>query len=304
VLSFIGKRALASGASLVGLVVIVFFLSRLTGDPTNLYLPLDASVEARNEFRELHGFNDPLIVQFFRYVGDLLRGDFGESLRQARPAMEVVLHAFTWTLSLAVITMTLVTVAAIVIGSLAAFRVGGVFDRVATFFSLIGASAPDFWVAIVAIVVFAVNLHWLPTSGTGSAAHWVLPVAVLFIRPFGLILQVVRGSMISVLSSAYVKTARAKGVRTRPIIFVHGLRNAMLPVITVIGDQAASILNGAVVVETIFGFPGIGKLMIDSILLRDFSVVLAAIMVSALAIFLLNLLIDIAYALLDPRIRY
>lgn len=303
-LSFIGKRALASGASLVGLVVIVFFLSRLTGDPTNLYLPLDASVEARNEFRELHGFNDPLIMQFLRYVGDLLRGDFGESLRQARPAMEVVLHAFTWTLTLAVITMTLVTVAAIVIGSLAAFRVGGVFDRIATFFSLIGASAPDFWIAIVAIVIFAVNLHWLPTSGTGSAAHWVLPVAVLFIRPFGLILQVVRGSMISVLSSAYVKTARAKGVRTRPIIFVHGLRNAMLPVITVIGDQAAAILNGAVVVETIFGFPGIGKLMIDSILLRDFSVVLAAIMVSALAIFLLNLLIDIAYALLDPRIRY
>jgi peptide/nickel transport system permease protein len=195
-------------------------------------------------------------------------------------------------------------VAAIVIGSLAAFRVGGVFDRIATFFSLIGASAPDFWLAIVAIVIFAVNLHWLPTSGTGTPWHWILPVGVLFIRPFGLILQVVRGSMINVLSSAYVKTARAKGVRTPTIIFVHGLRNAMLPVITVIGDQAAAILNGAVVVETVFGFPGIGKLMIDSILLRDFAVVLAVIMVSALAIFIMNLLIDLAYALLDPRIRY
>lgn len=302
--TFIGKRAIASAISLVGLVILVFFLSRLTGDPTDLYLPLDASVEARAQFREMHGFNDPLIVQFFRYVGDLLRLDFGQSIRQARPAMEVVLHAFGWTLWLAAITMTCVTVAAIVIGSLAAFRVGGVFDRVATFFSLIGASAPDFWVAIVAIVIFAVNLHWLPTSGTGTAAHWILPVAVLFIRPFGLILQVVRGSMIGVLSSAYVKTARAKGVRTRVIIFVHALRNAMLPVITVIGDQAAAILNGAVVVETVFGFPGIGKLMIDSVLLRDFSVVLAAIMVSALAIFLMNLLIDLAYALLDPRIRY
>jgi peptide/nickel transport system permease protein len=127
---------------------------------------------------------------------------------------------------------------------------------------------------------------------------------VLFIRPFGLILQVVRGSMISVLSSAYVKTARAKGVGSNSIIFIHGLRNAMLPVITVIGDQAAAILNGAVVVETVFGFPGIGKLMIDSILLRDFAVVLAVIMVSALAIFIMNLLIDLAYALLDPRIRY
>ncbi|MDF1632597.1 ABC transporter permease [Mycoplana sp. MJR14] len=302
--SFLGKRAIASGVSLLGLIVLVFFLSRLTGDPTNLYLPLDASTEAREQFREMHGFNDPLIVQFGRYVADLAQLNFGQSLRQARPAMEVVIEAFGWTLCLAAVTMTIVTVSAIVIGSLAAFRVGGIFDRMATFFSLVGASAPDFWLAIVAIVIFAVNLHWLPTSGTGSVAHWILPVSVLFIRPFGLILQVVRGSMINVLSSAYVKTARAKGVRSRSIIFVHGLRNAMLPVITVIGDQAASILNGAVVVETVFGFPGIGKLMIDSILLRDFTVVLAVIMVSALAIFIMNLLIDLAYAMLDPRIRY
>ncbi|MDH2328806.1 ABC transporter permease [Cereibacter sp. SYSU M97828] len=301
---FIGKRAIASAVSLVGLVILVFFLSRLTGDPTDLYLPIDASQEMRDQFRELNGFNDPLIVQFGRYVADLARLDFGQSIREARPAIDVVLQGFSWTLSLAAITMTLVTIAAIVIGSLAAFNVGGVFDRITTFFSLIGASAPDFWIAIVAIVIFAVNLHWLPTSGTGTPWHWVLPVAVLFIRPFGLILQVVRGSMITALSSAYVKTAKAKGVRSRPIIFVHGLRNGMLPVITVIGDQAAGILNGAVVVETIFGFPGIGKLMIDSILQRDFAVVLAAIMVSALAIFIMNLLIDLAYALLDPRIRY
>ncbi|MBY5347214.1 ABC transporter permease [Rhizobium leguminosarum] len=302
--SFIGKRAIASGVSLVVLIVIVFFLSRLTGDPTDLYLPIDATTEMRQQFREMNGFNDPLIIQFGRYVSDLAQGNFGQSLRQARPAIHVVLEAFVWTFWLAVITMALVTVAAIVIGSLAAFRVGGVFDRLATFFSLIGAAAPDFWLAIVAIVIFAVKLHVLPTSGTGTFWHWVLPVSVLFIRPFGLILQVVRGSMISVLSSAYVKTARAKGVRSNSIIFIHGLRNAMLPVITVIGDQAAAILNGAVVVETVFGFPGIGKLMIDSILLRDFAVVLAVIMVSALAIFIMNLLIDLAYALLDPRIRY
>jgi peptide/nickel transport system permease protein len=302
--AFLGKRAVASAISLVGLVILVFFLSRLTGDPTSLYLPLDASLESRAQFRELHGLNDPLIVQFFSYMGDLLRFDFGMSIRRNAPAIDVVLQAFVWTLWLAGITMTLVTVAAIVFGSLAAFHVGGIFDRVATFFSLIGASAPDFWIAIVAIVLFSVNLGWLPTSGTGTPWHWIMPVAVLFIRPFGLILQVVRGAMITALSSAYVKTARAKGVRNRPIIFVHALRNAMLPVITVIGDQAAAILNGAVVVETIFGFPGIGKLMIDSILQRDFTVVLAAIMVTAVAIFVMNLLIDILYAVLDPRIRY
>lgn len=302
-LSFIRKRAVASLISLIGLVVMVFFLSRLTGDPAALFLPVEASEEMKNQFRELHGLNDPLMVQFGRYVGDVVTGDLGESLRKARPALDVVLEAFVWTLWLAVITMTLVTVAAIVVGSLAAFRAGGFFDRFSSIVSLVGASVPDFWLAIVAIVIFAVNLAWLPTSGTGTIWHWVLPIAVLFVRPFGIIVQVVRGSMISALSSAYVKTARAKGVKSTPIIFVHALRNAMLPVITVIGDQAASLLNGAVIIETIFGFPGVGKLMIDSILQRDFNVVLAAILVTALAIFLMNLLIDLAYAVLDPRIR-
>jgi len=302
--TFLAKRAVASAISLIGLIILVFFMSRLTGDPTDLYLPIDASLESKERFREIHGLNDPLIFQFFRYMGDLVQLDFGMSIRRSEPALDAVVRAFAWTLQLAVITMSLVTTTAIVVGSLAAFRVGGVFDRIATFFSLIGSSAPDFWVAIVAIVLFSVNLGWLPTSGTGSVWHWILPIGVLFVRPFGLIVQIVRGSMITTLSSAYVKTARAKGVRNRPIIFVHALRNAMLPVVTVIGDQAAALLNGAVVVETIFGFPGVGKLMIDSILQRDFTVVLAAIFVTAVAIFLMNLLIDILYAVLDPRIRY
>lgn len=303
-LRFIRKRSIASLISLVGLMVMVFFLSRLTGDPASLFLPVEASEEMKQQFRQLHGLNDPVLVQFMRYVADVLTGNLGESLRKARPALDVVTEAFTWTLWLAVITMTLVTTSAIVVGSFAAFRSGGIFDRLTSVISLIGASVPDFWLAIVGVVLFSVHFAWLPTSGTGSVAHWIMPIAVLFVRPFGIIVQVVRGSMISALSSAYVKTARAKGVKSGPIIFIHALRNAMLPVITVMGDQAASLLNGAVVVETIFGFPGVGKLMIDSILQRDFNVVLAAILVTALAIFLMNLLIDLAYALLDPRIRH
>ena len=300
---FVRNRALASLLSLVLLLVAVFFLSRLTGDPAALYLPSEASEEMRAQFRAVHGLDKPLLAQFLDYVGDVLRLDFGDSIRRAQPALGIVIEAFLWTLQLAVITMVLVTAGAIVLGSLAAFRAGGVFDRVASITALVGAAAPDFWVAIVAIVVFSVGLGWLPTSGTGTVLHWVLPVAVLFIRPFGLIVQVVRGAMLGALSSAYVKTARAKGVKARRIIFIHALRNAMLPVITVIGDQAAALLNGAVVIETIFGFPGVGKLMIDSILQRDFNVVMAAIMVTAIAIFIMNLLIDLAYAVLDPRIR-
>lgn len=299
----IWMRVLSSVFSLLALIVIVFFLSRLTGDPAALFLPIDATQEMLDKFRELHGLNDPLIEQFGRYVWDVLHLDFGDSIRKARPAIEVVLEAFTWTLQLALITIVLVTVAAMVIGSIAAFRPGGLFDRFVSLVSLIGASAPDFWIAIVGIVVFSVSFGWVPTSGTGTVWHWILPVGVLFIRPFGLILQIVRGSMLSAFGSAYVKTARAKGVGNRSIIFVHTLRNAMLPVITVIGDQAAAMLNGAVVVETIFGFPGVGKLMIDSILQRDFNVILAAIMVTAIAIFVMNLLIDVAYAMLDPRLR-
>lgn len=301
---FIIKRALASLISLAFLVIAVFFLSRLTGDPTDLYLPLDASLESRNQFRVLHGLDQPLIVQFIEYLKNLAVLDFGESIRRAQPALDVVVAAFQWTLQLALITIAIVSVAAIVFGSLAAFNVGKVFDRFATFFSLIGSSVPEFWVAIVAIVIFSVQLGWLPTSGTGTALHWVLPVAILFIRPFGLIVQVVRSSMINALSSAYVKTAKAKGVKAKTIIFVHALRNALLPVITVIGDQAAGMLNGAVIVESIFGFPGVGKLMIDSILQRDFAVVIAAVVVTAFAIFIMNLIIDLLYALLDPRIRY
>ncbi|MEM7022723.1 MAG: ABC transporter permease [Pseudomonadota bacterium] len=301
---YLSRRTLHSAISLVGLIILVFFLARLTGDPTNLYLPIDASLEARAEFAEKHGFNDPVIEQFGRFLVSLAQLDMGDSLRKARPAVEVVLDAFPTTLKLAAFTMALAVSMAIVVGALAAYRPGGAFDRIGSVLSLAGASAPDFWVAITAILLFAVTLGWLPTSGTGTPWHWVMPLGVLLVRPFGLLVQVVRGAMITALSSAYVKTARATGVRERSVIFVHALRNATLPVITVAGDQAVGIVNGAVIVETVFGFPGVGKLMVDAIIQRDFAVVQAAILVTALAIFFMNILIDLAYAMLDPRIRH
>lgn len=301
---YLARRTLHSVVSLVGLLVLVFFLARLTGDPTNLYLPLDASLETRAQFAERHGFNDPVIEQFGRFVAGLARFDFGISLRQQRSAMTIALEAFPATLKLAAVAMTLAIGGALIVGALAGYRPGGTFDRVASVLSLGGASAPDFWVAIMAILLFAVVLGWLPTSGTGGPAYWVMPIGILLIRPFGLLVQVVRGAMMTALASAYVKTARAKGVRERSVIFVHALRNSMLPVITVAGDQAAGIVNGAVIVETVFGWPGIGKLMIDAVMQRDFAVIQASILVTAVAIFAMNILIDIAYAVLDPRIRH
>lgn len=301
--AYLSRRIAQSLIALVGLIVLVFFLARLTGDPTNLYLPIDASVEARQAFSEKHGFNDPLPEQFSRFLTDLSQFNMGHSIRKDRPALEVVLNAYPTTLKLAAITIVLALVLAVLVGALAAYRPGGLFDRLSSVVSLAGASAPDFWIAIVAILLFAVSLGWLPTSGTGGILHWVMPVGVLVIRPFGLLVQVVRGAMITALSSPYVKTARAKGVRERRVIFIHALRNAMLPVITVAGDLLASLINGAVIVETIFGWPGVGKLMIDAVIQRDFAIVQAAVLITAIAIFFMNIVIDLIYGILDPRVR-
>lgn len=301
---FVLRRSLQSVISLTGLVVLVFFMARMSGSPADLYLPPDASLALRDEFDAKYGFNDPLLVQFGRFLNGILHGDLGNSLRFARPALEVVLDAFPTTLMLAAIAMPIILAVSIVTGSLAAIRPSGLFDRIASILSLIGASTPNFWIAIVAILVFAITLHVLPTSGTGTLAHFVIPVVVLSLRPIGVLTQVVRTSMIAAMSSAYVKTARAKGMPMRSVVFVHGLRNALLPVVTVASDQASGILNGAVIVEVVFGFPGIGKLLIDSVMLRDFAVIQAAVLCSALAIFIMNILVDIAYALIDPRIRY
>jgi len=302
--NYLTRRILSSLLAIIGLFIMVFFLARLTGDPGHLYLPIDAPLEVRKEFSEKHGFNDPIYVQFSRFVFDLTNGDFGDSLRKQRPAIDVVLEALPVTLSLAAISMFIALLGAILIGSLAAYKPNGVFDRISRVVSLTAASAPDFWVAITAILIFSVSLRWLPTSGVGGLPYWIMPIGILLIRPLGLLVQVVRGSMITALSSDFVKTARAKGVKEKAVIFKHGLRNGLLPVITVAGDQAAAIANGAVIVETIFGWPGIGKLMIDSILQRDFAVVQASILITAIVILSINIIIDIAYAVLDPRIRH
>jgi len=301
---YLTRRAVHSAFALLGLLIAVFFLARLTGDPTDLFLPLDASLEDRVEFRQKHGYDRPATEQFVHFVGDVMEGDLGFSLRKQRPAVELVLEAYPTTLKLAGVTLVFGISLAVVVGALAAYRPGGLFDRMGSTFALASASAPDFWVAITAILLFSVNLGWLPTSGTGGFLFWIMPVTVLALRPFGLLVQVMRGAMLDALASAYVKTARAKGVNERTVIFVHALRNACLAVVTVAGDLAVGLINGAVIVETVFGWPGVGKLMIDAVVQRDFAVVQASIMITAAAIFLMNVLIDLLYVALDPRIRH
>lgn len=300
---YVLRRALQSLYAVLMLLLIVFAMTRLTGDPTNQYLPLSASPQARADFAELHGFNDPYYLQFIHYVSDLARGDFGQSLFKQRPAMEVALEAFPVTLMLAVFTMSIALLLAVVLGSLAAMRPNGLFDRLISPLTIFTASAPTFWVALVAIFVFAMMLGWVPTSGMGTPVHWVLPVCVLVLTPLGVLTQVVRSSMVSSLSAPYAKTALAKGATDTRVVFVHALRNSLLPLITIAGAQATGLVNGAVVIETIFGFPGIGKVMIDSIRDRDFSLTIACILLAAIVVYAMNVAIDIAYARLDPRVQ-
>jgi peptide/nickel transport system permease protein len=301
-LQFILRRALNSSIALVGLLVAVFVLTRMTGDPAALYLPPEATAQQRADYAEQMGYSDPIIVQFFRYVEGLLQFDFGTSMRQQRSAMEAVMEAVPTTLLLSSLALSITVVVAVVVGTLAASRPGGVFDRMATTISLAGASAPDFWVAIVGVLIFAVTLNLLPTSGMGGPEYWIMPVIVVALRPTGLLTQVVRGTMISVLSSPYVKTAKAKGLGRRAILG-HALRSSWLPVITVAGDMAVGMINGSIIAETVFGLHGIGKVLIDAIMQRDFAIVQSAVLVIAIGIFVLNILIDVLYGLVDPRIR-
>jgi peptide/nickel transport system permease protein len=303
-ITFLRKRIVSSAIPLVVVVLGVFVLARLTGDPVNLYLPLSATAEQRAEFAAAHGFDQSILAQLWDYLGQVVRLDFGESLRTGQPAGEMVLTAYPATLQLAAATMLIAIVGAVLIGSLAAYRPNSLADRTSSFLSMTAASIPDFWFAIMGVLVFGVSLGLLPTSGVdGGMEVWILPVATLLIRPFGVLVQVVRGAMVGALSAPYVKVARSKGASEKRVVLGHALRNATTPVLTVAGDLTIGLVNGAVVVETIFGWPGIGKLMIDSILQRDFAVLQAAVLLTAVTIFVLNIVIDICYALIDARVR-
>jgi peptide/nickel transport system permease protein len=303
-ITFLRRRVVSSAIPLVFVVLGVFVLARLTGDPVNLYLPLSATAEQRAEFAAAHGFDQPILAQLWDYLGQVVRLDFGESLRTGQPAGEMVLTAYPATLQLAAVTMLIAIAGAVLIGSLAAYRPNSLADRTSSFLSMTAASIPDFWFAIMGVLVFGVSLGLLPTSGVdGGMEVWILPVATLLIRPFGVLVQVVRGAMVGALSAPYVKVARSKGASEKRVVFGHALRNATTPVLTVAGDLTIGLVNGAVVVETIFGWPGIGKLMIDSILQRDFAVLQAAVLLTAVTIFLLNIVIDICHAQIDARVR-
>jgi peptide/nickel transport system permease protein len=298
------RRFIYSVLVLLGLVVIVFFVTHSLGDPARLMLRPEATEEQVQAMRESLGLNDPLPVQFSRYMGNVARGDFGVSIWQRVPALPVVLDRIPATLYLAAVTLALALPLAVILGIVSALWPRSPADRVVTLISLTGVSTADFWLGLMLILVFAVRLTWLPTSGFGGAQYVILPAIALAFRPLGRVSQVVRSSMLDELSKTYVTTARAKGLREQSVVLGHTLKNAAIPIITLSGDEAAALLNGAVVIETLFGWPGVGVLLIQAIERRDLPVIEAAVITIAIMIVTVNLVVDLIYARIDPRIRY
>jgi peptide/nickel transport system permease protein len=284
--------------------VVVFFVTHLIGDPVNLMLRPEATEEQRQALRERLGLNDPLPAQFGRFMSGALRGDFGESIWQRVPAMPIVLDRLPATLYLASATLLLAIPLSILLGIASAIRPGSVVDRVVTVIALGGVSTAEFWLGLMLILLFAVRLGWLPTSGYGGIQYVLLPAIALAVRPLGRVSQVVRSAMLDQFSQPYVTTARAKGLSERVVVYLHTLKNAAIPIATLVGDEAASLLNGAVVIETVFGWPGVGILLIQAIERRDLPLIEASVIVIAVMIVTVNLLVDLTYSLMDPRVRY
>jgi ABC-type dipeptide/oligopeptide/nickel transport system permease component len=301
---FVLRRLVTSFLTVIAVMVVVFFIARLRGDPTALLVGDNASVEQIEQLRHKLGYDRPIYVQFIDFLGHAARGDLGDSLWQHQPAFKLVMDRLPATASLGLIALGLALLVAVPSGVIAAVRRGTIIDRLIMSGALLGQSLPTFWIGIVVILVFSVRLHWLPASGTGSWTHYILPAITLASFSIARVARLVRSSMLDVLHRDYIRTARAKGLSDQRVIGGHALRNALIPVVTIIGIEAGQLLSGAIITETIFAWPGLGQLMIQAISNRDFPLLQAAAAVVATIFVATNLIVDLAYMFLDPRIRY
>jgi peptide/nickel transport system permease protein len=304
VLSFVATRVLQSLVALAILSVVVFVLARATGDPLHLILPMSASEEDYANARQYLGLDRPYLEQYLSFVGKAIRGDFGTSLRARRPVSELIQERLPNSLLLAAFAMVVSLALAFPLGVLAAVNKGTGIDRAAQVVSVLGQSLPTFWVAIVLVEVVAGRLQWLPAAGNEGLASYVLPGFTLGWFVVAGMMRLLRSSMLEVLDSDYVKLARVKGVAERRVVWLHALKNALIPVITFAGIYFAILVTTAIVVETVFAWPGLGRLAYEGITSRDFPVIQAVVLTTAAIVAAVNLCVDCLYAVIDPRIRY
>lgn len=288
---------------LLGVTVIVFGLTFLSGDPVSALAPLNITPEEREVFRKQLGLDRPIPIQYADFVASAVRGDFGESFKHREPAMKVVMERAPATLALTAAAVLFALLVSVPLGILAAMHHDGPIDTVARFFALIGQSVPTFLLGIVLILVFAVHLRWLPSSGGGSLQTLILPAVTVGAFSAAVLARLLRSSLLEALGQDYIRTAYAKGLRSRVVLIRHALKNAALPFTTMLGIQVGFLLSGAVVAETIFAYPGIGRLAVEAISTKDMPVIQAFVTVAAVIVVLVNLAVDLVYTRLDPRIR-
>ena len=303
--TYILRRVAQSALTLLGVSVLVFIILRvLPGDPARMLLPDGAPESAVAELNRQLGLREPLIVQYGLFLRSVAQGDFGQSFQYRAPALRVVLERLPATVQLTVVAMLVTIAAGVSLGIITAVLRGTRYDVAGTILAVLGQSLPNFWLGIMLILFFGVALRWLPTSGFTSWTSLVLPAVTLAAFPTALVARLTRSSMLEILNRDYIRTGRAKGLAEQSVVLRHALRNAAIPVLTVIGLQIGALLGGAVITESVFAWPGMGKLIVDAIFFRDFPVVQTVLILSATVFVAINLLVDLLYTVIDPRIRY
>jgi ABC-type dipeptide/oligopeptide/nickel transport system permease component len=303
--AYLLRRLGHAGLTLAGVSVLVFVILRvIPGDPAKMLLPEGAPESAVEALNRHLGLREPLPVQYWIFLRSVVRGDFGQSFQYRAPALDVVVERLPATIHLTMAAMALTVLAGVSLGILAAVRRGTGYDYAGTVLAVLGQSLPNFWLGIMLILLFGVTLRWLPTSGFQGWIHLVLPAVTLASFPTALVARLTRSSMLEILGHEYIRTGRAKGLAERVVVLRHALKNATIPVITVLGLQIGTLLGGAVITESVFAWPGMGKLVVDAIFFRDFPVVQTILILSATIFVLINLVVDLLYTVLDPRIRY
>jgi len=297
-------RTIEALIALLQMSIVIFFLSRVTGDPVALLLGDGATEADKTKLIRDLGLDQPVTTQYLTFLGNALTGDFGRSVTAGnQPALQLIMARLPASLSLAGVALAFTMVVGILFGVIAAVRYNSIIDFAARLIALIGQSVPSFWLGIVLMYIFAVQLGWLPTSGYGQWQHYVLPATTLGLFTLAAITRLVRASRLEALGSEYIKLARVKGLSERVVIWKHALANSLIPVVTFMGTFFAVMITGAVIVETVFSWPGIGRLAYESILARDFPVVQAVVLVITSLFIIANLLVDILYVVIDPRMR-
>jgi len=303
-LRYLLKRLWHTVFVVIGISLISFFFIHLSGDPVMLMLPADASHQEIETLREQLGFNDPLYEQYGRFAARAVRGDFGNSLYYKIPAMQLIVERLPASLELATAAMLIALVVAVPIGIVSAVRRGSLLDMGSMLGALFGLSMPHFWLGIMLILLFSVQLGWLPTSGRGGLAHLVMPSLALGLSLMAMFARLTRSVMLEVLNLDYIRTARSKGLKERFVIGKHAFKNALIPIVTVAGMQFGFLLGGTVILETVFAWPGVGRLVVQAIFNRDYPLVQSIVLVLSLIFVAVNFLVDMLYMYLDPQISY